>query len=86
MFQEDLFPPTKEDCALLSADQWLAGENAEPKRISLKDGYEPPARAALQVEEKAKQAAQEEDKDAAPTSQKEVRCMTGWCIVSGVHD
>eukprot|EP00730_Choanoeca_flexa_P005602 TRINITY_DN11984_c0_g2_i1.p1 TRINITY_DN11984_c0_g2~~TRINITY_DN11984_c0_g2_i1.p1 ORF type:complete len:473 (+),score=156.09 TRINITY_DN11984_c0_g2_i1:26-1420(+) len=73
LFQEDLFPPTKEDAAVLSAEQWLAGENAEPKRISLKDGYKPPARAALQVAEEAKQAskAKEESSD-APTSQKEL--------------
>lgn len=73
MFQEDLYPPTREDSAVLTADQWLAGQNAEPKRVSLKDGYEPPARAVLQVAEEAKQAAKEEDKDAAPTGQKEVR-------------
>lgn len=36
LFQEDIFPPTKEDKALLSADKWFAGANAVPTKFSLK--------------------------------------------------
>jgi WD40 repeat protein len=77
LFQDDLFPPTKDGSAVLSAEQWLAGENAEPNMVSLKGGYEPPARAALQVEEAAKQqAAAAEDADAPPSNQKEL--LKAW--------
>lgn len=48
-FQEDLFPPTKQDEAVLSANEWLGGENREPNRVSLKDGYVPPPQAKLEV-------------------------------------
>merc|ERR1711916_46589 len=79
LFQEDIFPPTKEDCAVLSAEQWLAGENAEPRRISLKDGYEPPSRATLAVAESVKQdakAAANDDGDVAPKGEKEL--LKAW--------
>eukprot|EP01135_Chromosphaera_perkinsii_P009382 Nk52_evm58s1737 gene=Nk52_evmTU58s1737 len=41
MFQEDIFP----DCAsyepALTAEEWLSGKSAEPKLMSLKDGFKP---------------------------------------------
>ena len=36
LFQEDIFPPTRQDQALLSAERWMAGENATPTKFSLK--------------------------------------------------
>jgi hypothetical protein len=36
LFQEDIFPPTKVDGASLTADQFLAGQVAVPKKFSLK--------------------------------------------------
>lgn len=53
MFQEDIFPPTKEDKALLTTDQWLAGQNGTPSKFSLKDGYTPPARAEFAAVEQS---------------------------------
>eukprot|EP00055_Hartaetosiga_balthica_P006156 m.18977 g.18977 ORF g.18977 m.18977 type:complete len:464 (+) comp5046_c0_seq1:336-1727(+) len=77
LFQEDLFPPTKKDVACLSAQDWLAGQDAEPEYISLKDGYEPPARAKLEVEEKVKKQAEEKDAiDAPPKGEKDL--LKAW--------
>jgi len=45
VFQEDIFPPTKKEVALLTAAEWLAGEDREPEMVSLKGGYQEPARA-----------------------------------------
>ncbi|XP_072934120.1 coronin-1C-A isoform X2 [Epargyreus clarus] len=39
LFQEDLYPDTLSDEASLTADEWLAGEDAEPCTMSLKGGY-----------------------------------------------
>ncbi|KAL0868078.1 hypothetical protein ABMA27_008717 [Loxostege sticticalis] len=39
LFQEDLYPDTLSDEASLTADEWLAGEDAEPATMSLKGGY-----------------------------------------------
>lgn len=36
LFQEDLYPDTLSDEASLTADEWLAGEDAEPCTMSLK--------------------------------------------------
>lgn len=36
LFQEDLYPDTLSDEASLTADEWLAGEEAEPSTMSLK--------------------------------------------------
>lgn len=41
LFQEDLYPDTPGDTAAISADEWLAGTDAEPLLISLRDGYQP---------------------------------------------
>lgn len=52
--------------AVLSADQWLAGENANPKTVSMEGEYEPPKHAALNVDraavEETKAGAGEADK------------------------
>ncbi|XP_047537923.1 coronin-6 isoform X1 [Vanessa atalanta] len=37
LFQEDLYPDTLSDEASLTADEWLAGEDAEPCTMSLKE-------------------------------------------------
>eukprot|EP00049_Salpingoeca_infusionum_P017191 m.352076 g.352076 ORF g.352076 m.352076 type:complete len:465 (-) comp16432_c0_seq1:247-1641(-) len=76
VFQEDIFPPTKADEAVISAEDWLAGSNAEPKMVSLKDGYTPPARAKLQVQEAAKKAAEVPAADAPPKGEKEL--LKAW--------
>jgi WD40 repeat protein len=39
LFQEDLFPDCRSDEPSLTVDQWLAGENAQPKTKSLKGGF-----------------------------------------------
>lgn len=41
MFQEDIFPPTKEEKAYVTADQWLAGQNAVVTKFSLKVNFLP---------------------------------------------
>ena len=38
LFQEDLFPDTQGDEPSLSASEWLEGQDAEPKTISLNPG------------------------------------------------
>jgi coronin-1B/1C/6 len=43
-FQDDLFPDCISDEPALTADQWLAGENANPKLLSLKEGFSPDKR------------------------------------------
>uniref|UniRef100_A0A5F9DEN1 Coronin n=1 Tax=Oryctolagus cuniculus TaxID=9986 RepID=A0A5F9DEN1_RABIT len=42
LFQEDLYPPTAGPDPALTAEEWLAGRDAGPLLISLKDGYVPP--------------------------------------------
>lgn len=41
MFQEDLYPDTAGDQPAISAEDWIAGKDAEPILISLRDGYTP---------------------------------------------
>ena len=38
LFQDDLFPDTQGHEPSLSAFEWLEGQNAEPKKISLNPG------------------------------------------------
>jgi len=40
-FHDDLFPDTQGDKPSLTADEWIAGKNANPLLISLKDGFVP---------------------------------------------
>lgn len=41
LFQEDLYPDTIGEDFSLTAERWVAGEDAEPILISLRDGYKP---------------------------------------------
>jgi len=41
LFQDDLYPDTPGDAPALTAEEWIAGKNATPIYISLKDGYKP---------------------------------------------
>jgi len=41
-FQDDLYPPTFGGEPSLTADQWIKGQNGEPKLIQLSPGYTPP--------------------------------------------
>lgn len=43
LFQEDLYPDTLGDTAALTAEEWMAGKDAEPLLISLRGGYIPPS-------------------------------------------
>ncbi|ESN94102.1 hypothetical protein HELRODRAFT_115173 [Helobdella robusta] len=47
LFQDDLYPDTLGDIPALTADQWLAGKDAEPILIPLKDGYVPTKKTAM---------------------------------------
>lgn len=38
LFQEDLFPDTQGDEPSLTSDEWLEGQDADPKKISLRPG------------------------------------------------
>lgn len=38
-----MYPDTPGDSAAISAEEWLAGSDAEPILISLSDGYQPSA-------------------------------------------
>lgn len=49
LFQEDLFPKTAGQEPSLTASEWISGKNAEPKLVSLEDGYVPPKHKALEV-------------------------------------
>ncbi|XP_063896690.1 coronin-1C-A isoform X2 [Helicoverpa armigera] len=70
LFQEDLYPDTLSDEASLTADEWLAGEDAEPCTMSLKGGYVA-GRAATQLHVNKKTnalaGAKEREKDRSPT-------------------
>lgn len=39
LFQDDLFPPTREPVSVLTAEQWATGQNKPPNKMSLKDGF-----------------------------------------------
>lgn len=41
LFQDDLYPDTLGDIPGLTAEEWLAGKNATPVLISLREGYKP---------------------------------------------
>mmetsp|Transcript_17207 Transcript_17207/g.48428 ORF Transcript_17207/g.48428 Transcript_17207/m.48428 type:complete len:452 (+) Transcript_17207:118-1473(+) len=49
LFQDDLYPDTPGETPALTADQWLGGQNANPKLVGLEDGYVPPKNKALEV-------------------------------------
>lgn len=39
LFQDDIFPPTREPVPSMTADEWLGGANTPAKKISMKEGY-----------------------------------------------
>eukprot|EP00041_Stephanoeca_diplocostata_P016241 m.319221 g.319221 ORF g.319221 m.319221 type:complete len:461 (+) comp20300_c0_seq2:59-1441(+) len=39
LFQDDIFPPTKEPVPSMTADEWVGGANTPCKKISMKDGF-----------------------------------------------
>ncbi|XP_027718224.1 coronin-6 isoform X2 [Vombatus ursinus] len=49
LFQDDLYPDTPGPEPALEADEWLAGQDADPVLISLRDGYVPPKSRELRV-------------------------------------
>jgi coronin-1B/1C/6 len=49
LFQDDLFPPCRGDEPNLSLAQWLAGENATPKLVSLEGGFKPSEKKAKTI-------------------------------------
>ena len=42
LFQDDIFPPAYAGEAVLTKEQWLGGEDADPKRVSLEGGFVAP--------------------------------------------
>ncbi|TPP60830.1 Coronin [Fasciola gigantica] len=49
LFQDDLYPDTIGDTPALTAEEWMAGKNADPVLISLKEVYVPKARTKNRV-------------------------------------
>ncbi|XP_062448521.1 coronin-6 isoform X5 [Rhea pennata] len=49
LFQDDLYPDTPGPEPALEADEWLAGKDAEPILVSLRDGYVPLKNRELKV-------------------------------------
>lgn len=47
LFQDDLYPPTASYKAALTANQWIEGDNSEPIMVSLREGYTPTSKSAL---------------------------------------
>ena len=39
LFQDDIFPDTKDFVPVITAEEWIAGENRNPKMMSLKDNF-----------------------------------------------
>ncbi|KPM06481.1 coronin-like protein 3 [Sarcoptes scabiei] len=52
LFQDDLYPDTPGDTPALTADEWIAGEDAEPILVSLKEGYQSSKKQELKVVKK----------------------------------
>lgn len=50
---QDLYPDTIGDTAAQTAEDWIAGKDAEPILISLKDGYRPPESKTVSVARKS---------------------------------
>eukprot|EP01115_Flamella_aegyptia_P001750 TRINITY_DN1292_c0_g1_i1.p1 TRINITY_DN1292_c0_g1~~TRINITY_DN1292_c0_g1_i1.p1 ORF type:complete len:182 (+),score=82.62 TRINITY_DN1292_c0_g1_i1:305-850(+) len=64
VFQSDIFPDCFAGEPALTADQWIAGENAEPKTASLEKGF---------VKKAAPSFNPDKQEEQAPLSEKEVR-------------
>ena len=71
-FQEDIFPPTNSSSPALSAAEWASGKTKTLAKVSLKDGYTPPARAAFEAPEQEAVPAEEQP----PKSEKEL--LAAW--------
>ncbi|XP_039178129.1 coronin-6-like isoform X3 [Crotalus tigris] len=52
LFQDDLYPDTPGPEPALEAEEWLAGKDAEPLLVSLRDGYVPLKNRELKVSKK----------------------------------
>eukprot|EP00043_Microstomoeca_roanoka_P029542 m.22216 g.22216 ORF g.22216 m.22216 type:complete len:524 (+) comp9272_c0_seq1:45-1616(+) len=78
LFQDDIFPPTKKDEAVLTAAEWLSGMNREPNLISLEGGYVPPPQAKLEISASAKKTveAAADDIEQPPKGEKEL--LKAW--------
>jgi len=67
LFQDDLFPDTAGDVPALTADEWIAGKDATPVLISLRDGFKSTQKAGLaRVEKKPNLLAKQVSKTAEP--------------------
>jgi len=65
MFQKDIFPDTYAGEAVLSADQYFAGENKDAPTISMKPGEGGPAKVAKKLVAKKSPAELQKELDAA---------------------
>jgi hypothetical protein len=45
LFQDDIFPPTREPVAVLTAEEWATGQTKPPNKMSLKDNFVSASRA-----------------------------------------
>jgi hypothetical protein len=57
LFQDDLFPPTKDDAAVVSIPEWLGGVTRLPNKVSLKGNLQSGLRIAAAVSAPAPAAA-----------------------------
>jgi hypothetical protein len=64
--------------AVLSADQWLAGENANPKTISMRGEYEPPKHAGLNMDKAAVESAAAAIPEADKPPKGEKALLAAW--------
>lgn len=39
LFQDDIFPPTKQAVAVMTADEWVGGKTVKPNYVSMKDFF-----------------------------------------------
>ena len=46
MFQDDIFPPTREPVFVATADEWIGGKKCVAKMYNLKDGFKANSRTA----------------------------------------
>jgi coronin-1B/1C/6 len=65
IFQDDLFPPCISGEPALSADQWLGGQNADPKVASMETGFvaKPASEVAFVKQEESKVLSEKELRD-----------------------
>jgi len=68
-FQDDLFPDAINGEPSLTCDEFFSGKNADPKRVSLKNGFTPGAKKNTEFAA----TVQEESKEECPKGEKELR-------------